>query len=221
MRTGQTARRVTRSATDPERRRSKPLRLCVPRTIRSHRLELAWRRMTSTGSPCWTLTLVRTPAASEVRRSAAIAVVLRARPLSGLFAGRALTTASSASCARLSASAWLNAACAGSEKSTAQRMRESFVTVVLRQCLKKRTTQLANNHARGALAMGRLIEALLTESRRPFAFRESRLRRPTLYRSKIDTNHAFTRPITNPSPLTGYRARKESRAAGDEPRVSQ
>jgi hypothetical protein len=113
--------------------------------------------MIPTGSPCSTLTVIGTPVASDARRKAAISVVLlRARALTGSFVGTAFITANSASCSRLSASACLNAACAGSEKSTAQRMRESFVTVIpLFNAQRKRTTQFTTIHARGALAMGR------------------------------------------------------------------
>jgi hypothetical protein len=177
-RTGYAARRATSSATDPDLSRSNPVRLCVPRTMRSQPLDLACIRMIPTGSPCWTPTVIRTPAASDSRRKAAIsAVLLRARALIGSFVGTATTTANSASCARLSASACLNAACAGAEKLTAQECeRVSSRRFPCSMAQRKRTTQFATIHARGALAMGH-YRRLLTESHRS-RVRESRLRRP-------------------------------------------
>jgi hypothetical protein len=53
-----------------------------------------------------------------------MAIRLRACQPNGWSFRTACTTVSSASRARLSARAYSNAACAGSEKSTAQRMRE-------------------------------------------------------------------------------------------------
>jgi hypothetical protein len=42
-----------------------------------------------------------------------------------------------------------------------------------------------------------LIDGVLSELRRRFAFRESRLRRPASHRGKIDTTRAVGRVITN------------------------
>jgi hypothetical protein len=78
--------------------------------------------------------------------------------LKGSFDGTATTTASSALRARLSASDWLNAACAGSEESTAQRMRESLITV-LAPAESEEATQARPSRNAGALYAARSLDA--------------------------------------------------------------
>jgi hypothetical protein len=56
-------------------------------------------------------------------------ILARPRRLNGSVTGTAWTTVSSALCSRLRASARANAVLAGLEKSTAQRMRESSITI--------------------------------------------------------------------------------------------
>jgi hypothetical protein len=57
------------------------------------------------------------------------AILARPRNPNGSVTGTAWTTVSSALCSRLRAKARANAVLAGLEKSTAQRMRESSITI--------------------------------------------------------------------------------------------
>jgi hypothetical protein len=79
-------------------------------------------------------------------------------------------------------------------------MRESFVTAVPPVEMLKDKDDAVRDHPRTRRTRdGALIDGVLSESRRRFAFRESWLRRPYLYRGKIDTTPVVTRLLTNRS----------------------